>query len=426
MSTLRRPRSRFPHLAVAALLCAAPAAWGSSLDVLAAGPGLEGLAVAPSVSGVTPPAPTRHVYEGSIERGTTLSTQLREIGIPAKTIDEVTRRMRGHFDFRRSQPGHDYTLVLDDELRLVEFHYRISSTDGWSLRRTSNGFRVRREEEQLEARPARVAGVVVTNLYSSITDLGGEGQLARDFADIFAWDIDFQRELKTGDSYQILYEKLYRTTGGRDTYVRPGRILAARFEGKAGSLTAVYYETEEGRGGYYRPDGSSVEGRFLKAPMRQARVTSSYTNARRHPILNVTRPHPGIDYAAPSGTPVWAVADGVIQHRGWGGGFGNLIKVRHDNGYVSYYAHLSRYADKLKVGTRVQQKQVIGYVGSTGLATGPHVCFRIKRDGKYVDPARLNTPAGDPIPAHLVPGFRSERDALLARLDGRRWASNRN
>ena len=162
---------------------------------------------------------------------------------------------------------------------------------------------------------------------------------------------------------------------------------------------------------------------FLKAPMSQARVTSRYSPARRHPILKVTRPHHGIDYAAPTGTPVWSVADGVIIHRSWTGGFGNLVKVRHDNGYVSYYAHLSRFAANAKVGTRVSQKQVIGFVGSTGLATGPHVCFRIQQNGKYVDPARLRSPAGAPIPAERVPVFRGERDRLLAQLDGRRWAA---
>ena len=430
MSTRRRPRSRFPCSGAAAqvallalLLGIAATAQASSLDVVAAGPGLEALAVAPSVSGVKPPAPGREIHEGVLTRGRTLSELLRRDGVAPRTVDEIARGLRGHFDFRHAQPGHEYRLVLDGEGRIVEFRYRISVIEGWTLLRTPDGYRVTRQEESLEARAVRVAGVITDNLYGSITALGGEGQLARDFADIFAWDVDFQREVKRGDSYQILYEKLYRNATGGDIYVRPGRILAARFDGRAGSHTAVYYETEEGRGGYYSPDGSSVEGQFLKAPMRQARVTSSYTNARRHPILKVTRPHHGIDYAAPSGTPVWAVANGVVSHAGWAGSFGNLLKVRHDNGYVSYYAHLSRFARGLRVGSRVDQKQVIGYVGSTGLATGPHVCFRIKQNDKYVDPARLRSPAGDPIPPDLVPFFRGRRDELLARLDGRRWAS---
>ena len=199
-------------------------------------------------------------------------------------------------------------------------------------------------------------------------------------------------------------------------YVRPGRILAAHYEGRAGKHTAIYFESEEGRGGYYRPDGSSVRRSFLVAPLRYDRISSSFTSARRHPILKVLRPHHGIDYAAPSGTPLWSVADGKVIYRGWAGGFGNLVKVRHDGGYISYYAHLSRFAKGLKVGQRVSQKQVVGYVGKTGLATGPHVCFRIAKDGRYVDPARLRTPSVAPVAAELRPLFHASRDILLAEL----------
>jgi len=199
-------------------------------------------------------------------------------------------------------------------------------------------------------------------------------------------------------------------------YVGPGRILAARYRGAAGDLQAVYFETEKGHGGYYRPDGSSVEGQFLRAPLRYSRISSRFTQARRHPILNVTRPHQGIDYAAPAGTPLWSVANGRVIYRGWAGGYGNLVKVRHNNGYVSYYAHLSRFAKGLRVGQSVQQKQVIGYVGQTGLATGPHVCFRIAKDGRYFDPARLSMPGGPPVPEDLKPSFQATRDVLLAQL----------
>jgi murein DD-endopeptidase MepM/ murein hydrolase activator NlpD len=224
--------------------------------------------------------------------------------------------------------------------------------------------------------------------------------------------------VRPGDEFQVLYERLYRQgDDGLEEYVRPGRILAARYEGAAGSYTAVYFEPREGRGGYYRPDGTSVERQFLMAPLRHARISSSYSSARRHPILKVTRPHHGIDYAAPSGTPVWAVADGEVIYRARAGGFGNLVKIRHSNGYVSYYAHLSRFAKGLKLGQKVAQKQIIGYVGQTGLATGPHVCFRIAKNGQYVNPARLRTPAGEPVPQELFSTFRTASAILLAELD---------
>ncbi len=380
---------------------------------------LSALAVAPSNARVTTPrAPGWQISDGVITRGRTLSDLLRADGVTPQSINRIAQALKGHFNFRRAMPGHSYRLVRDAAGNVQEFRYQVSVTQSFTITRVGGELSVSREDDELEARSTRIAGVITSTLYQSVTNLGEDGSLARDFADIFAWDVDFQRKVRPGDSYQILYERLYRNTGGRETYVRPGRILAARFQGKGGEFTAVYFESRGGRGGYYRPDGSSVEGEFLMAPLRHARITSSYSAARRHPILKITRPHRGIDYAASIGTPVWSVADGVVIQRSWTGGNGNLVQVRHENGYVSSYAHLSRYADGLRVGDRVEQKQVIGYVGQTGLATGPHVCFRIQKNGRYVDPNRLRMPAGMPIARAQVPAFRAARDARLAELAG--------
>ena len=200
-------------------------------------------------------------------------------------------------------------------------------------------------------------------------------------------------EIRPGDDFRILYERLYRVDADDvEHYVRPGRILAARFRGAAGEFMAVYFEEDDGKGGYFRPDGRSVEREFLVSPLEYGRISSNWTQARRHPILNVTRPHHGIDYAAPTGTPVYAVSMGEVIYKSRAGGYGNLVKIRHAGGYVTYYGHLSRFVDGLHVGQPVSQKQVIGYVGSTGLSTGPHVCFRVAKDGKYVNPIQLPTP----------------------------------
>ncbi len=383
---------------------------------------LSALAVAPSgARGLTPPRPPEwQISEGVITRGRTLSEMLRADGVSSQSINQIAQALKGHFNFRRAMPGHSYRLVLDGAGSVQEFRYHLSPIQSYTVARVGGTLRVSIEEGELEARSSRIAGIITSTLYQSITNLGEDGSLARDFADIFAWDVDFQRKVRPGDSYQILYERLYREFGGRETYVRPGRILAARFQGQAGTYTSVYFEARDGRGGYYRPDGSSVEGEFLMAPLRHARITSSYSSARRHPILKVTRPHRGIDYAASIGTPVWSVADGVVIQRSWTGGNGNFVQVRHDNGYVSSYAHLSRYADGLRVGDRVEQKQVIGFVGQTGLATGPHVCFRIQKHGRYVDPSGLRVPAGLPISKSQVALFRATRDLRLAELAGQR------
>jgi murein DD-endopeptidase MepM/ murein hydrolase activator NlpD len=382
---------------------------------------LSALAIAPSSVRAPTPSAEWQVTDGVITRGRTLSEILRADGVSPQSISQIARALQGRFNFRKAMPGHSFRLVRDASGKVLEFRYHLSPTQSYTVKRVGGVLQASSEDGDLEARAVRIAGVITSTLYQSITNLGEDGSLARDFADIFAWDVDFQRNVRPGDSYQILYERLYREAGGRETYVRPGRILAARFQPQSGGEhVAVYFATGEGRGGYYRPDGSSVEGQFLMAPLRHARITSNYSSARRHPILKTTRPHRGIDYAASIGTPIMSVADGVVIQRRWTGGNGNFVQVRHSNGYVSSYAHLSRYADGLRVGDRVEQKQVIGYVGQTGLATGPHVCFRIQKNGRYVDPSGLRMPTGTAIARAQVPAFRAARDLRLAELKGQR------
>jgi murein DD-endopeptidase MepM/ murein hydrolase activator NlpD len=362
--------------------------------------------------------PDRFFTSGVIARGESLSYALRQQGIPRETVHQITSELARHYDFRRAQPGHAYRLTQDGEGRVVEFRYNTSSMEGFTLVLEGDRYAVRRDELQLDPREVRIAGVVSTTLHDAVKALGESPQLASDFADIFAWDIDFTRSVRPGDEFRILYERLYFTDQqGKQSYLRPGRILAAQYNGAAGNHSAVYFESQPGQGGYYRADGSSVQRQFLQAPLRYARISSRYSAARHHPILRITRPHQGIDYAAPAGTPIWAVADGRVIYRGYAGGFGNLIKIRHSKGYVSYYGHLSRFGPGMKVGQRVRQKQVIGYVGSTGLSTGPHVCFRIAQDGRYFNPAKLHTPAGDAVSAQRRPEFLLSRDSLLARLE---------
>ena len=359
------------------------------------------------------------VTEGVLERGDTLLRSMTAQGISVRVVDQIARKMIGHYDFRHSQPGHGYRLVQNAEGEIESFHYRISPIIGYELSLGADGsYTVVRDEAELWPRQTMIAGIVTSSLYGAITDLGAGPQLASDFTEVFAYDVDFSRMIRAGDEFRILYEQLFRTgENGEDIFVRPGRILAARYAGTAGEHTAVYFESGKGRGGYYRPDGSTVQREFLMAPVRYARVTSRYAAARRHPILKITRPHHGIDYAAATGTPVFAVASGEVIYSSRAGGFGNLVKIRHDSGYVTYYGHLSRFADGLRVGQPVGQKQVIGYVGSTGLSTGPHVCFRVAKDGKYVNPIQLPTPEGPPLPEQFARKFQAHRDTVLASLD---------
>jgi murein DD-endopeptidase MepM/ murein hydrolase activator NlpD len=364
------------------------------------------------------------VTRGEIRSGESLGASLRHQGISPGTVHLIATEMRKVFDFRRSRPGDSYRLGQDSDGRVLDFRYQQSPEESFYLAWEGTRYVVKKETAELRPLIAKIAGVVDSSFYGAVLGLGEQSALASKFSRILAWDIDFSRQVHPGDEFQILYERMYRTDDdGEDVYVRPGRILAGRYAGKQGDHTVVYFEDDKGAGAYFRPDGSSVERAFLAAPLEFSRITSRFTRSRRHPILKVTRPHPGIDYAAPHGTPIWSVAAGVVEYRARAGASGNLIRIRHQGGLTSHYAHLANFAKELKVGDRVEQKQIIGYVGTTGLSTGPHVCFRVKQDGTYIDPMKLSGPAGDPVRSARLAVFNSVRDQLLADLGGGRLGS---
>ncbi len=387
------------------------------------GPGetsLPAVSMAPGFDRVDEPETANLIVvtDGRLAAGQSLGGELGKRDVPPAVIHIIVRQVRPHFDFRHSRPGDRYRLALDADGDIVDFRYSTSLEESIYLFWDGETYVVREEHATLTPRVVTLAGIVESSLYEAIRVLGEDPRLSDDFAEIFAWDIDFTRKVKAGDSFRVLYERLYLTDDdGETVYIRPGRILAAHYEGGAGEHSAVYFEPEEGRGSYFRPDGTSVERAFLVAPLRYSRISSTYTTARRHPILKVTRRHPGIDYAASEGTPLWSVADGTIVYRGWAGASGNLVKVRHANGYVSHYAHLARFSEGLEVGQRVGQKEVIGFVGHTGLATGSHVCFRVTKNGRYVDPLAIRSPAAKPVDLDRSQEFARARDQLLTALD---------
>jgi murein DD-endopeptidase MepM/ murein hydrolase activator NlpD len=358
------------------------------------------------------------ITAGEITRGQTLARSLGENGVSAGTVHVIATEMAPVFDFRYARPGDSYRLTQDEEGDVVRFSYTRSALQHFAIERNGAGYLATSHEPELVRRRARIAGVVSATLYQAVEALGEEVELANDFAEIFAWDMDFSRSVRPGDEFSILYERLFLVgEDGTESYVRPGRILAGRYTNGLREYKAVYFEHAEGKGGYYRPDGSSVRRQLLRAPLKYRRISSRFSRSRLHPILRIRRPHLGIDYAAPRGTPVWAVADGSVIFRGVSSGLGRLVKLRHANGYVSHYGHLSRFPPGMKLGQRVQQKEVIGYVGSTGLSTGPHLHFQLMKHGKWVDPAAVRTPAGAPIPAAAQEEFAQLRQKLLRELD---------
>jgi murein DD-endopeptidase MepM/ murein hydrolase activator NlpD len=365
------------------------------------------------------PVKVRVYSEGQLRRGETLALALDRQDVAPQLVHEIATSLRPVFDFRYARAGDHYRLAQDELGRIAEFDYVRSEFERYALRREGEKLVAERYEPAVHVERARLAGVVTKSLYDAIQGLGESGDLAHDFAEIFAWDVDFSRSVHPGDEFHILYERRYlRSDEGRERYVGAGRILAARYASASAEHSAIYYELGEGRGGYYRPDGSAVERKFLQAPLTYRRISSTFSTGRLHPVLGRRRPHLGIDYAAPTGTQVWSVGDGRVVFRGWLGGLGKTVKIRHENGFESWYGHLSRYPS-LALGQKVRQKQVIGYVGSTGLSTGPHLHFVLKKSGRHVNPSQLHAAPAAPIPRRQMQQFAAARDQLLQALEPR-------
>ncbi len=354
-----------------------------------------------------------NVRTGRVPEGGTLGSALAAKEIPSRLIDEITQMMQPVFDFRRAQPGDFFALITDKQDRILSFDYQHGRNTIYKLQADDAGqLQARREEVPLERRVVQLGGVVQRSLFESLTGRGEGAELAQDFAEVFVWDIDFSTQTRPGDAYRMVVEKYYDKEGT----VSYGKILAAQYRAGTREFTAIYFEDDDGYADYYTPEGQSLRRTFLRAPLRYRRISSRYSKSRLHPVLKVRRPHTGVDYAAPTGTPVWAVADGVVTFKGWSGGFGRLIKIRHNNGYTSYYGHLSSYASNIAVGQRVRQKAMIGRVGSTGLSTGPHLDYRLRVGRRFVDPLKVQFPKGRSVPVKARARFQEVRETLLAEL----------
>lgn len=357
--------------------------------------------------------PSLTIVTGRVPRNGTLSGALRGSGVAPEMVETVARTLRGVFDVRSARPGDFYALIRDSSSQLLSFEYQRGRAEVYRIERDGAGnLSASHEAAALERRVIQLGGVVKRSLFDALTDLGENPGLVHAFTDIFAWDFDFSTQTRPGDEFRLVFEKYY----DKDGFVRYGRVQAAEYRAARRDFVAVWFEDENGAGGYYSPDGNSLKRSFLAAPLKYSRISSRYTMSRLHPILHSRRPHEGVDYAAPVGTPVWAVADGEVVFAGWSGGFGQLVRVRHHNGFVSSYGHLSRFARGLSVGQQVAQKQLIGFVGATGLATGPHLDFRLAQNGRYIDPLRMRIDAGEPVPPRSRSRFAKLRETRLAEL----------
>ena len=254
-----------------------------------------------------------------------------------------------------------------------------------------------------ETRVRKLSGTVQTTFEMAVVSAGGTAQLANKLADMFSCEVDFFTEVRRGDEFSLLVEERYVEDG----FVGYGPILYGRYEGDEAKASAAWYQPEGGKGGYYDLNGHSLRRAFLKSPLTYSRISSFFSKRRFHPILKTFRPHHGVDYAAPTGTPVVAVADGTVEFAGWKGGYGRYVKIRHDRTHATCYGHLSRFAAGTRAGARIRQGDKIGYVGKTGLATGAHLHYEFIENGQSINPLTMRSLPSEPLAASQLADFRT-------------------
>ncbi len=270
-------------------------------------------------------------------------------------------------------------------------------------------------EKPIHSEIVRFEGVIQSSLFGAIDSIGGRPELAVRMADIFQWDIDFLRDIRKGDQFIALVEE--RRVDGE--FFGYGTLYAARFTNAGKELNTFAFADADGIVGYYELDGSPVKKQFLRSPLKFSRITSRFSLNRMHPVHKRRMPHYGVDYGAPTGTPAHATATGTVTFVGRNGGAGNMVRLRHSNGYETNYLHLSRFAKGIRTGARVSQGQVVGYVGSTGWSTGPHLDYRVKKNGQWINPLLISSPPADPLPDDLLHRYLAHALALLEVIEGR-------
>ena len=350
----------------------------------------------------------------SIKRGDSLYQVLVSRGVRVWEVNELLAACKSAIELQRLRPGELLNLFFSgDSQQLIKVRYQETEGKVLTLALGDHGWITSRYTEPQVVTPALARGTIKDSLYQSAIDQNIDFELALELADIFAWDIDFFVDLRPGDNYEFLYEQKYEA----GKLAGNGRIIAAHFNNDSIRHLAYYYKVPGRTADYYDREGKSLRKQFLKSPLRYSRISSGYSKRRLHPILKIYRPHPGIDYAAPAGTLVSSVGEGRVILKGWKNGYGRCITIRHNNGYTTTYGHLSRYAAKLKVGSHVDQGEVIGYVGASGLASGPHLDFRMKKNGSFVNPLKMRFPAALPVPESHMEDFKKRIAYLEATLE---------
>ena len=347
---------------------------------------------------------------GEIRPGDSLTSSFRSNGVEEEVRQSVISAFEGVVNFRDMKPNDRYTLTLDDDGGLVKCLYESGPLDIHAIERTAEGsYRAKKLDVSLDCRTIKVQGKVESSLFAALSAFREDPRLVYSFADIFASKIDFNTETRFGDTFELVFEKYYKD----NQFVGYGKILVARYDSKeVGPLEAFYFDRGNGVNAYFDQKGYELGESFIRSPVPMARVSSGFSYNRYHPVLNIVRPHLGVDLAAPTGTPIMATSDGRVNFAGWKGGYGKQIILDHGGGYKTYYGHLSRFASNIKAGAKVYQKQIIGYVGSTGISTGPHLDYRMAQNGVFANPFNVKFRPRSQLSGTQLVQFRQEFQSL--------------
>ena len=347
----------------------------------------------------------------TIKRGDTLAALFRSNKLDPGHLAMIARIPEAAPYLKRLIPGDEFQIE-HDEGNLISLYRELDLTSALRITKDESGFSAEIIERPIEVRRKLAYGRIDTSLFESATAAGLADKLIMNLAGIFAWDVDFVLDIRGGDHYTILFEEIYQES----EYIADGEIIAAEFNNSGRTFQAIRFVDKSGRSDYYTPDGLSVRKAFVRAPVDFSRISSSFNPRRKHPILNTIRAHRGVDYAAPSGTPIKAAGDGKVIFRGRKNGYGNAVIVQHGGNITTLYAHMSRFDSSSRVGRRVVQGQTIGYVGMTGLATAPHLHYEYRLNGVHRNPRTVKLPQAEPIREEYRADFLAAAAPILDEL----------
>ncbi len=369
------------------------------------------ISAVPSVEETRSPAPTPEWRSITVQSGDNLALIFQRERLSGATLHQIANLDQNTAKLAALKPGEEIRFLVD-EGQLNALEYDLNLTDTLRIDRADDGYTARLSAHTMQVKTHTASGTIQNSLFLAGRRAGLSDKMIMQLIGIYAWDIDFVKEVRSGDQFRVVYQVHFKG----DERVREGPILAAEFVNQGRPLRAVRYTHANGRSDYYTPDGGNMRKTFLRTPVEFTRISSLFDPARKHPILNTIRAHRGVDYAAPTGTPVRATGDGIIDYVGRKGGYGKTVIIRHGDRHTTLYGHLSGYARSIKKGRAVKQSQIIGSVGSTGLATGPHLHYEFRINGVHHDPLKVKIQKAAHIPKSVMPQFAAHTGTLVAQL----------